>query len=132
MEKITSVTGLKDAIHQLEEEQAVKGQQLKDQLFKTYESFKPSRLIGSSLKEIITSPYMIDNVIDTGISLATGYLSRRILVGASGNIVRRVIGTILQVGVTKFVTRHTGNLKSIGKLAFQQIFRKKKTKPVKS
>lgn len=132
MEKITSVTGLKDAIHQLEEDQAVKGQLLKDQLFKTYDSFKPSKLIGSSLKEIISSPYMIDNVIDTGISLATGYLSRRIVVGASGNIIRRLLGTILQVGVTKIVAKHSGNIKSIGKLAFQQIFRKKKTKPVKS
>ncbi len=132
MEKITSVTGLKDAIHQLEEEQAVKGQQLKDQLFKTYDSFKPSKLIGSSLKEIISSPYMIDNVIDTGISLATGYLSRRIVVGASGNIIRRLLGTLLQVGVTKIVAKHSGNIKSIGKLAFQQIFRNKKTKPGKS
>jgi hypothetical protein len=125
MEKITTVTGLKNAIQVLEDEQAIKGQLVKDQFYLTYESFKPAKLLGSSLKEIITSPYLIDNVIDTTISLATGYLSRRIVVGASSNIIRRFLGTILQVGVTKLVAKQAGNIKSIGQLAFQKIFRKK-------
>lgn len=128
MEKITSVAELKRAIMVLEDEQDLKLQSVKKQFYLTYESFKPSKLIGSSLKEMISSPYLIDNVIDTGISLATGYLSRRIVVGASGNIIRRLIGTLVQVGVTKLVTKQAGNIKSIGKLAFQQIFLRRKAK----
>jgi len=131
MEKITSVAGLKNAIQVLEDEQVVKGQILKEQFYLTYESFKPGKLIGLTLKEMVSSPYLIDNVIDTGISLATGYLSRRIVVGASGNIIRRLIGTLVQVGVTKLVAKQAGNIKSIGQLAFQQIFRRKEAKPGK-
>jgi hypothetical protein len=126
MEKITSVAELKSAIMVLEDEQDLKMQSLKKQFYLTYESFKPSKLIGSSLKEIISSPYMIDNVIDTGISLATGYLSRRIVVGASSNIIRRLIGTLVQVGVTKLVTKQAGTIKSVGQLAFRKIFHKRK------
>jgi hypothetical protein len=126
MEKITSVAGLKNAIQLLEEEQASKVQVFKEQLFLTYESFKPAKLIGSTLKEMITSPYLIDNVIDTGLSLATGYLSRRIVVGASSNIIRKLIGTVLQVGVSKLVANNTKNIKSIGQQAFRLIFHKRK------
>jgi hypothetical protein len=125
MEKIDSVAGLKSAIQVLEDEQALKGQLLKKQFYSTYESFKPSKLIGSSLKEMISSPYLIDNVIDTGISLATGYLSRRIVVGASSNVIRRLIGTLVQVGVSKLVTKQAGNIKSVGQLAFRKIFRRR-------
>jgi len=128
MEKINYVAKLKSDIQILEEEQRVKGQQLKDQLYRTYESFKPAKLLGLTMKEMVASPHFVDNVIDTGISLATGYLSRRIVVGASGNIIRKLLGTILQVGVTKIVAQHSDTVKSFGKLALRQIFRKKTKK----
>src|SRR5665647_2376488 len=71
MDKITSVAGLKHTIQILEEEQAIKGQRLKEQLYLTYESFKPAKLIQSTLKDLVSSPYIIDNLIDTTLSLAT-------------------------------------------------------------
>jgi len=131
MEKITTVAGLKKAIQIQEDEQAVKGQLLKDQLFVTYESFKPGKLIGLTLKEMVTSPNLIENVIDTGVALATGYLSRKIVVGASSNVLRKILGSMIQVGAAKFVNNHSDTIKSIGQLAFQQIFRRKKINPDK-
>jgi hypothetical protein len=130
MEKINYVAWLKSEIQILEEEQVIKGQQLKDQLFLTYESFKPAKLIQSTLKDLVTSPHMIDNVIDTALSIATGYVSKRIVVGASSNIIRRILGTLIQVGATKFISNHSGAIKSFGQMAFQQIFRKKEKKSV--
>ena len=62
MQNITSTAGLKDAIQLLEVEQGIKEQLLKDQLYLTYESLKPVNLIRNTLKEISSSPYMIDNI----------------------------------------------------------------------
>jgi len=115
----------------LEEEQAIKGQQLKDQLFLTYESFKPAKLIQSTLKDLVTSPYMLDNIIDATLSIATGYVSKRIVVGASSNIIRRILGSLIQAGATKFISSHSGAIKAFGVQAFTQIFGKKE-KPGKS
>jgi hypothetical protein len=126
MEKITSVAGLKNAIQILEDDQAIKGKLLKDQFYRTYESFKPAKLLGSTLKEMVASSYLIDNVIDTTVALASGYLTRRIVVGASGNILRRLLGTVLQVGVSKFMANHSDNIKAASQFAFRNIFRKKK------
>ncbi len=126
MEKINSVAELKNAIQILEDEQAVKGKILQDQLYLTYESFKPAKLIHSTLKDLVSSPYMLDNIIDTTLSLATGYISKRLVVGASSNIIRRILGTVIQVGASKFISNHTGAIKSFGVQALTQIFRKKK------
>jgi hypothetical protein len=59
------------------------------------------------------------------LGLATGYLSRKIVVGASGNIFRKLLGSILQFGVTNIVAQHPDVIKSIGQFIFQHIFRKK-------
>lgn len=126
MDKINYVARLKNDIQILEEEQSVKGKQLKDQLFLTYESIKPAKIITSTLKDLVTSPQMLDNIIDTTLSITTGYISKRIIVGASSNIIRRVIGTIIQVAASKFISSRSDAIRSFGQRTFQQIFRKRK------
>jgi hypothetical protein len=130
MEKINYVARLKGEIQVLEEEQSVKGQQLKEQLFLTYESFKPAKLIQSTLKDLVTSPHMLDNIIDTTLSIATGYITKKIVVGASSNIIRRTLGLIIQAGAARFISNNVGTIKTAGKMALQQFFRKKE-KPEK-
>jgi hypothetical protein len=125
MKKITSVTELKDAIQILEEEHAIKEQQLKEQFLITLEGFKPAKLIGNTFKEMVVSPFFIENIIDTTVSLATGYLSRKIVVGTSSNIIRKFLGFLMQAGVSNIVAKHPDTIKSIGQTIFQNIFRKK-------
>jgi len=127
MQNITTTLELKNAIQFLEVEQAFKGQELKDQFYITYQSLKPANLILGTLKDIATSPNLIDNLLGTVIGLGTGYLSKKIVVGASGNIFRKLLGSILQVGVTNAVAQHPEGIKSFGQFIFQQIFRKKKS-----
>lgn len=125
MQNITSTAGLKDAIQLLEVEQGIKEQLLKDQLYLTYESLKPVNLIRNTLKEISSSPYLIDNISGTAIGLASGFLSKKIFVGASGNIIRKLIGSILQFGVTNIVARNSDIIKSVGQAIFQHFLHKK-------
>ena len=125
MESITSVADIKNAIQLLEEELTVRGEQLKEQLHLTIESLKPVNLLKSTIKDISSSPYLIDNILGTATGLASGYLSRKIIVGASGNILRKLFGVVLQLGVTNMVARHPDEVKSLSHLLFHRIFRKK-------
>ena len=125
MDGITSSTGLKNAIQLLESEQADKGQRLKEQFLLTYESFKPVNLIKSTLNDVNSSPYLIDNILSTAMSFATGFISRKIFIGASGNKFRKLIGHILQFGVTNFVARHHDTISSLGHTAVNFFLRKK-------
>lgn len=127
MENITSTAGLKKAIELLEAEQDVKLQRLKEQFYPAYESLKPVSLLKSTLKDIRSSPYLIDNIIGTALGLATGYLSKKMVVGASVNRVRKLIGSILQYGITNVVAQHADSIKSYGQYFFQHIFSKKES-----
>jgi len=125
MQNITSVAGLKNAIQLLEFEQAIKGQQLKEQFYLTRESLKPINLIKSSLKSIVTSPYLSTNILDIAIGLITGYLSKKVFIGRSGNMFRKLFGSVLQFSVTNIVAKHPDAIKTFGQSIFQHFLRKK-------
>jgi hypothetical protein len=125
MQTISSIAGLKESIQLLEAEQSIKGQILKDQLFITYESLKPGNLLKYTLKEISSSPNMIDNLAGTAMGLLGGYISKKIIVGASGNIIRKLIGSILQFGVTNVVAQNSEVIKSFGQTLFQHFTHRK-------
>jgi hypothetical protein len=129
MQNITSVATLKNAIQLLEVEQAAKEQLLREQFHLTYESLKPVNLIRSSIQDITSSPWLIENIIGTALGLATGYLSKEIVVGASVNRFRKLIGSVLQFGVTNLISQHAEDIKSFGQSVFQSIFHKKEHIP---
>jgi hypothetical protein len=128
MERIYTVSDLKNAIQILEIEQAEKGQRLKEQFYITYESLKPFKLLQAALKDVASSPFLIENILSTVLGLTTGYLSKKIVVGSSGNLFRKFVGSALQMGVTNAVVKHPETVKSISQLVFQSIFRKKDPK----
>jgi hypothetical protein len=124
MQNITSSTGLKDAIQLLEAEQEIRGQLLKEQLLITYESLKPLNLLKHTLKEISSSPYLIDNISGSAMGLVSGFLSKKIFVGASGNLIRKLIGSILQFGITNVVAQNSNVIRSVGQALFHHFSRK--------
>src|SRR5664280_572457 len=126
MQNITSAADLKDAIQLLEAEQSIKGQLLREQLFLIYESLKPVNLLKNALKEISSTPYLIDNISGTAMGLLGGFLSKKIFVGASGNLIRKLFGSVLQIGVTNLVAQNSETIKSVGQALIQHFFQKKK------
>ena len=125
METITSTIRLKNAIQLLEAEQAAKWQLLKEQLNITYTSFKPGNFLTNAFNNMVSSPHLIENILGTTVGLATGYLSKKIVVGASANIFRKLLGSVMQLGVTSAVTRHPDILKSFGRLVLARFLRKR-------
>jgi len=127
MENITSVIELKNAIQRLKVEQAIDEQLLKEQFYITFESLKPINLLRSTIYDITTSPHLTDSILGTATGLLTGYLSRKIVtIGASGNLFRRLLGTVLQLGVTNVVSQNPDTIKSIGQYIYQHILRRKR------
>lgn len=125
MGNITSAVELKNAIQRLEVEQTINGRLLSEQFRYTYESYKPVNLLKSTLLGMTSSPYLVNNILGIAVGLATGYLSKIVVVGASGNIIKKLFGTVLQLGITNTVAQHPGAIKSIGQYIFQHISRKK-------
>ena len=127
MENITTSVELKKAIQLLEVEQYVIGQQLKGQLVSIYQGFKIINLLKSTVKEVVSLPNLFDSIIGAAMGLTTGYLSKKIFIGTSGNIIRKLFGFILQLGVTNTVAQHPDAVKSIGHRIFRQLLHKKQS-----
>jgi hypothetical protein len=78
------------------------------------------------LINISSSPNLLDTLLSTSIGLATGYLSRKIVVGTSRNIFRKLIGSGLQLGITNIVAQHPEAVKSFGWFILHHFLHKKK------
>lgn len=126
MDNITSISELKDAIELLEIEQEVKVQQLRQQFQETYENLKPINLLKSAVKEISSTPLISSNLLGMTTGVGLGFLARNIVIGASGGVFRKIIGTILQFSVTNFIARHPTEIKSIGQLINKSLFGRRK------
>jgi len=106
MKTITSVEELKDAIQIIEFDRAIKEQVLKEQIALSFESLKPANLIRSTMHEITSSPHLLENILGAATGILSGYISKKLATGKSGNLVRNLLGTILQFGVTNTVARY--------------------------
>lgn len=128
MQKITNAIELQNAIQIVEKEHALKGLLLKEQLYCTYESLKPINIIKNTLRDVVSATSLTDNLLGTVTGLAGGYLSKKMVVGTSGNIIRNLLGSVLQFGVTSVVAKHPEAIKYVGQFIFQHLFRKKENK----
>lgn len=113
MQKISSAADLKAAIKVLETENKINGNLFRDQLFITYLSLKPLNIIKSTLQGI-AAPTLTEEISGTSIGLLGGFLSRKIFVGTSGNRIRKLIGSALQLGVTAVVSQNSVVIQSAG------------------
>ena len=125
MRNITSVAELENQIQLLEMEQEVKGELLKEQFLYTYDSFRLVNILKNSLRQTVASPNIINDIIGMAIGLGTGYVSKKIFIGTSGNILRKLLGSIIQLGVTSVVSKHPSGVQSFGKNLLTFILRKR-------
>jgi len=116
MENINSAAELKLAIQAKQLEHNIQAELLKEQLSIAFESLKPISLIKNTLRELTSSPYLIENMVSAIAGLASGYVSKKIAVGTSHNIFRKVMGSVLQFSVTNLVAQHPEILKNLGQL----------------
>lgn len=117
---------LQKTIQFFETEQAEKLKQMKNQFYLAYDSLKPVNLIESTLKEIASSPFLIDNIWSTAMGLVSGYFSKKVAEGKSGNKLRKLFGAIIQFGITNIIIQNPSALKNVGKYISQNFFHKKR------
>ncbi len=131
MQNIKSIAELKNSIRSLEVEQAEKGKLLKEEFYATVERFKPANLVANALNGIEKSPYLIENILGATMGLVTSFYSNKLIFSARGNKLKKLIGIILQVGVTNLVARNKGTVRSIGQVIFKHLARKRRMNSVK-
>lgn len=104
MKVLTPTQKLSNAIDLLEQKQKQEFIDLKNQFDSLVETVKPVNLLNSTLKDFNT-PETKTNIVNSLTSVASGYISRKLLVGDSSNIFKKIAGYSLQYLVTNFISK---------------------------
>ncbi|PJA06139.1 MAG: hypothetical protein COX70_10210 [Flavobacteriales bacterium CG_4_10_14_0_2_um_filter_32_8] len=129
MAKITSITELNKAILLLEDQQTLEGTLLKERFKITYESLRPINLIKSTFNELVSAPDFKEDLLNTSLSLAAGYFSKKLAIGSTNNPFKQILGSFLQMGVTSIVSKNSDDIKSGIQKLITLLFSKKEKQP---
>lgn len=121
--QITNSTQLQSAIADLKLREAAEKEALMEQWQDTVESLKPGNLIRSAMNKI-TGGKLSGNVMDAAIGVGAGLLTKKIVIGRSGNIFKKILGNVIEVGVANLVANNTGKIGG-GLKAISNFFKKK-------
>ncbi len=113
MAKQTAFDSLKESIRLLEIRQDEEGKMLKEHFKITYESLKPANLIKNSFRELTSSVEIKNSLFETVVSLLTGYLTKKMMVSSKSNIFMKILGLLLQFGVTSVVAQNAENIRNV-------------------
>lgn len=126
MEKITSTTELKNAIQILEAKQFAQGLELRRHFSEALMRFNPISLLMDTINGVSKSPDIVEKLIMSGVGLLSGFITRKAVVGSSGNIFRKLIGSAMQFGAANLVTQNAETIKMIGQYLYNLFLSKMK------
>src|ERR1700750_2293397 len=78
---------------------------LKQQFHATIDSLKPVNLIKNSIKNATSSPGIKSTLVKGALGLATAYFSKRIFLRAAQKPVKKIVGSLIGMGIARFITK---------------------------
>jgi hypothetical protein len=114
MQKINSAADLREAILQLESRQAEEARILKSQIQLIHERIKPGNLLKTAFKEFTQPGDLKDNIVNTTVGLAAGYISKTLYERTSNSPVKKFLGSVIMFGITNLVSKNTEPIKLMG------------------
>jgi hypothetical protein len=85
---------------------------LKEQAHITFESLKPINFLKDTIIDFTSQSDLKENVFDGIAGVTTGFLSKKLIVGTTNSPVKKLVGTLLQVGITALVTKNSSKIKA--------------------
>jgi hypothetical protein len=70
-------------------------------------------VLKKSIRDLISSPNLINNIFGNSLGFAAGYLTKKVAIGSSHNPLKQIMGAILQLGVSNVVAKNAGGIKSV-------------------
>ncbi len=105
MEKSKSPTQrLDEAIYSLEASRAKQKKELHTQWKQTVASVRPSNLINQVVRDISSAPEIKGNIMSLITSLIGGYASKKLIVGESKSVFKKLLGYIFQNQITRWIS----------------------------
>ncbi len=88
------------------------------------ESLKPANIIRNTFRSSLHSPGVGQTLLKGGLGLAAGFLSKQLFVMGSSNIIKKSIGTLVELGVAKAVANNANRIAQKGLQLFHKVTNK--------
>ncbi len=105
LEKVANTTDLDTAIKRLKRKAELQETDIQDHIHTILVSLKPTNLLKTTIHEVQESTELKHNLFKVALGLGAGYFSRKMVVGKSAGLVKKALGTVLQYGVTQFISK---------------------------
>ena len=113
--EINNSIDLENAIALLSLKNKSQNSALKNQFADAVDSLKPARLLkAAAVNNLADNPGVAKVAIGTIVAVEAGGLSKKLIVGKSGNIFRRIIGTVVELAVARSVLGNSAFIASKG------------------
>jgi|GEM_PF-2744056 len=126
MPQIKNDFDLQQAILELERQKTDDGQALRDQWDHTKKNLNPMTLVKDGVKELFSAPDVKTGVVKGLLGLASGFVTRKLVVGKSDSMARKVMGTLAQTGVTSLAFKRSDAIQEKGASLLSGLLKKMK------
>ena len=86
-------------------------------------------MLKSTLRDITSEPGLGNSIINTLIGLGTGIITKKIVVGTSHNVFKKLMGVAVELGVAGVVLKKGEEIKSVIGSALKKLLAGRKAKP---
>jgi len=107
---IKNSNDLRAAIAELEIKKTSQEEVLLNELHSAYESLKPLNV----LKKATSSPEVRNSLLKGAIGLGAGILSKNLIIGSAGGLLKKIVGNVLEFGVAALVAKNSDKIKEKG------------------
>ena len=105
MTNISTHKELQEAILQLERKSSLQEEELRGRFEQVFESVTPANILKTAFHHIASSSELKNSAINTAIGLGTGILTKKLFIGRSANMFKKMAGTVLEFAVANFVRK---------------------------
>lgn len=124
MKKPDASTTLMNRISELEIELKADEIVLKNDFKALLDSLRPGKLLLNTVKDVVTTPSIQGNVINSLIGMASGFIAKKLVTRGSSNPITKMIGKIAEVSVANKVGNNADGIRTLGGMLLKKIFHK--------
>lgn len=108
-------------IQALEEQQKLELVLIKEDIRSIFSSLSPFEIIKNAIGSENTSESLSSNLMGDVIGMSTGFISKKLMFGTTSNPFKKVIGSIMQFAIARFVANNSDRLQAIGEVLIQKL-----------
>lgn len=132
MAKQNASEKLKESIRLLELIQTEEREILRSHVVSIYESFRLVNILKSTVKDFTGSSDLKTTLVETMISIVTGYITKKMVVKPNSNPFMKFFGVVLQLAVTSLLSKNADHIRLFASEFIEKFVQKEQPEVLES